>query len=97
MHLSYVFLFLSGWCLGVWRVCICSVHKCTSMAEFAIFLCFLLYWFLGNGANGVVKLIQALVQSLVYWFGVWGFGGPYYVYCAWYAPPFFYGFPFYSL
>ena len=84
MHSSYVFLFLSVWCLGVWRVCIVfSVHKCTSMAEFAIFLCFLLYWFLGNGANGVVKLIQALVQSLVYWFGVWGFGGQYYVFYAW--------------
>ena len=38
---------------------------------------------LGNGANGVVKLIQALVQYLVYWFGVWGFGGQYYVYYAW--------------
>ena len=54
MHLSYVFLILSGWCLGVWGMCIiCFVHKYTSMAEFAIFLCFLLYWFLGNGANGV--------------------------------------------
>ena len=41
------------------------VHKCTSMAEFAILFIFLLCWFLGNGANGFVRLIQTLVQCLV--------------------------------
>ena len=56
-----------------------SVQVLLSLPYFYVFL---LYWFLGNGANGVIKRIQALVQCLVYWFGVWGFGGQCYVYCT---------------
>ena len=85
MHSSYVFsVFICMVFRGmgdVYKYVLCtSIQVWLSLPYFYVFL---LYWFLGNGANGVVKRIQALVQCLVYWFGVWGFGGQYYVYCAW--------------